>query len=134
MSMKKKNLEKKVEKLEETIREQQLVIEQLRLDLYNQRYVPTYPIPLDKKNPLEPPFIVECDHEYPNPWFSVSPAPCKKCGKLSEQYPITYTDHTGNPPWDFKKHGGNVMNSPNMIDLDSSTTNSKINLDISGIN
>lgn len=132
--MKRKDLEKKVEKLEEIIREQQLVIEQLRLDLNNQRYTPTYPIPLDKRNPLKPPFIVECEHEYPNPWHSINPAPCKKCGKLSEHNPIVWSDNTGNPPWDFKKHGGNVMNSPNMIDLDSSTTNSKINSDISGIN
>jgi hypothetical protein len=28
-------------------------------------------------------------HEYPSPWHAITPAPCKKCGKLSQNYVIT---------------------------------------------
>lgn len=127
--MKKKDLKRKIEKLEQTVREQQLLIEQLRLDLQNQPYIPHYPNPMDDKTYPKPPFIVECEHEYPNPWHGVTPPPCKKCGKLAEHNPIVWSDNTGNPPWDFKKHGGNVMNSTHqMIEL-----NSPNNLDYSGL-
>lgn len=61
-------------------------------------------------------------HEYPFPWHSISPAACKKCGKLSESYPITFSDDgTGNPPWDFNLHGGNVMGNEKPITTHDST-------------
>lgn len=27
--------------------------------------------------------LVDCSHEYPNPWSAVTPPPCLKCGKLA---------------------------------------------------
>src|SRR5271165_4206622 len=35
-----------------------------------------------------------CAHEYPVPWNSVLPAPCKKCGKASPSYTITCLEGT----------------------------------------
>lgn len=26
-----------------------------------------------------------CQHEYPNPWFGVTPPCCKKCGQIAQQ-------------------------------------------------
>jgi len=75
-------------------------------------------------------------HEYPNPWHSITPPHCKKCGKQAQDNAITFSDRitTGEPPWDFNKHGGNVMNSENpIINHDSTTTNSKYISDTSGI-
>jgi hypothetical protein len=119
----KKNLKKRVKELELLLEQKDQLIKQLLNEL-------------DNKQPQVIPYFGNSDnlctdgkpHEYPMPWHSLSPAPCKKCGKLSEQYPITYYD-TGNPPWDFKKHGGNVMNSPNIIDLDNTTKFSNIQYD-----
>lgn len=56
-------------------------------------------------------------HEYPYPWHSTTPAPCKKCGKLSETYKITFGTDSGTPPWNFNEHGGNVMNNENLTNL-----------------
>jgi hypothetical protein len=67
------------------------------------------------------------EHDYPNPWHSISPAFCKKCGKQAEQYPITYSNGTGNLPWNFEEHGGNVMNSDNPVVTHDSSKEIKTN-------
>lgn len=36
-------------------------------------------------------------HDYPNPWFSTQPAPCKKCGKLAPSFTVTCTNDSNNP-------------------------------------
>lgn len=73
------------------------------------------------------------EHDYPNPWHSILPPHCKKCGKQGESYPITYSaPSTGNPPWDFNKHGGNVMDNQNPI-ITHNSTNTKYISDCSGI-
>jgi len=32
-----------------------------------------------------------CDHEYPSPWFSITPPHCLKCGKQAFQPQITFS-------------------------------------------
>ena len=34
---------------------------------------------------------VPCQHEFPFPWYGVTPPPCKKCGQLGMGYTITST-------------------------------------------
>lgn len=43
------------------------------------------------------PWIVKnsCQHEYPNPWFGVTPPSCKKCDLMSEMLTVTCTDGSG---------------------------------------
>lgn len=84
--------------------------------------------------------VDECNHEYPNPWHSVLPPHCKKCGKQAPDYRITFSDHkttTGNPPWDFNKYGGNVIDSNDIIithDFNTTISNSTYMSDKFGIN
>lgn len=87
--MKKKFLNKRIKELELIIEEKNNIIKILENELYIERtrYNNIYPHINDKTNPI-PPFIPECN-------------------KFQDE--ITYT--TGNPPWDFKLFGGNVMSS-----------------------
>jgi len=56
--------------------------------------------------------IDEFGHEYPNPWFSVIPPYCKKCGKQSNTPFITYAKDTTNAAgFDFNQFGGNMIYS-----------------------
>lgn len=122
--MKKKELEKKVKELELLVREQKDEIATLKLELENQKYVPHYPFPNDKNDPLAPPFIVKdgvddgCidgeGHDYPLVWHGIIPPACKKCGKQGNMLNITWMD-TGNLPWDINEHGGNIVDgNPHM--------------------
>ena len=118
-----------MEELLDTVRRMELEIATIRKQLEDAQ--PFYYPPLDVADPNL------CNdggyHEYPNPWHSIIPPHCKKCGKQGEANPITFsTPNTGNPPWNFNDHGGNVMNNINpIIDLDNS--NSKYISDTSGI-
>lgn len=106
----------KVNKMEEEIAELKR-----KQSEYQQHYYP--PLPVVDVN--------KCtnggEHEYPNPWHSILPPHCQKCGKQAPDYSITYTNHdTGSPPWNFNEHGGNVMGVDNRINFFVSEDNSSI--------
>lgn len=42
------------------------------------------------------PFIVTCQHEYPSPWFGITPPSCKKCGQPAFQTVVTCGVSEGN--------------------------------------
>jgi len=71
--------------------------------------------------------LEECYHEYPNPWHSITPPHCIKCGKQAPEHIITYSNGTGNLPWNFEEHGGNVMNSDNPVVTHDSSKEIKTN-------
>ena len=79
--MKKKYLNKRIKELELIIEEKNKLIKILENELYIERTRNNNIYPI-------PPFIPECN-------------------KFQDE--IIYT--TGNPPWDFKLFGGNVMSS-----------------------
>ena len=76
--------------------------------------------------PLPVDYINKCndggEHEYPSPWHSITPPHCTKCGKQAPDYKITYSNGTGNVPWNFEEHGGNVINNENPIVTHDSNT------------
>lgn len=37
---------------------------------------------------VNPPNDVACEHQYPNPWLSVSPPHCIKCGKAAGMWTV----------------------------------------------
>lgn len=117
--MTKKELEKRIAELELLVEQKDFLIQNLQSQL-NQ-----YPITVPFQE-LSDRCSDGGEHDYPNPWHSISPAFCKKCGKQAEQHPITYSNGTGNLPWNFEEHGGNVVMS--------NTTNSKYMGDQSAIN
>lgn len=44
-------------------------------------------------NPIITPFTMPvdtCNHEYPNPWMSITSPSCKKCGKQASNWITTY--------------------------------------------
>jgi hypothetical protein len=66
-----------------------LIKEQIIVELKNKSVAPINlnPVPLFPSQP----FIVTipCNHEYPFPWHSITPPPCKKCGQSAPSYQIT---------------------------------------------
>lgn len=71
------NLKRQITELEEIIKLKDRRIselEKLRIQPQSEPYTITYSPP--QTIPLE------CQHEYPNPWYGIIPPPCKKCGKL----------------------------------------------------
>jgi hypothetical protein len=53
--------------------------------------------------------IDTCLHEYPQPWMSISPPHCKKCGKQATNW-ITITNTTGDlPVGTFTSHSSNNL-------------------------
>ena len=79
--MKKKCLEKRIKELEKLVEQKDQIIELLMLKL---------DVLKDQSITYTPPFISlntdKCydgnDHDYPNPWYSIIPPACKKCGKI----------------------------------------------------
>ena len=110
-----------MEELLDTVKRMELEIATIKKQLAGQE--PFYYPPIQVNNP--DPCSDGGYHEYPNPWHSITPAPCKRCGKLAPDNPITFTNKgTGNPPWNFNDHGGNVMGNENpIITHDSTKTN-----------
>jgi hypothetical protein len=81
-------LEKQVEALEKLLQLKQAIVEELeakvsRLEIERINFPPLRPhINLPSCWPADP-CTDGLHHEYPFPWHSTTPAPCKKCGKQS---------------------------------------------------
>ena len=126
-----KNEDNLMEELLDRINKMELDIATLKQQLAHTQ--PSYypPLPVNDFN--------KCtdggEHEYPNPWHSILPPHCQKCGKQAPDYSITFMNNsTGNPPWNFNEHGGNVMGTPNQIDfIDKTTTSFFVSEDNSSI-
>lgn len=111
----KKELEKRILELEKQVKNYDFMIELIQRQLDNQQPLyPNYPTITIGQD--------VCEHDYPNPWHSVEPPHCKKCGEQAPKFEITFGNTTGDV-MDFNQFGGNMMY----------TTNSKINSDNSGI-
>ena len=114
--MKKKELEKRVKELESLVSEQKYIIELLKQEINNNQYIPKYPQPLDDY--LKPPFIVECEHDYPLVWHGTVPPRCGKCGKEAPMLHFTYDsgttpDYVHNPTIT----SGNILTNKKSNDL-----------------
>jgi len=120
-----------MEKLLDKVNKMELEIAELKKQLADaQPFYNPPPLPFNDFDRC----IDDNGHEYPNPWHSILPPHCKKCGKQAPDYGITFTTNTSDVPWDFNKHGGNVMNNQNpIITHNSTTSNSKYISDTSGI-
>ena len=88
-------LKLQVEALEKLIRVKQETIAELEKQLNLARTNPVTIQYLPNPNTIlipsvwTTPVVDICQHEYPFPWHSISPPPCKKCGKTASQWTVT---------------------------------------------
>ena len=90
--------DKQINKLIELVNKLMKQSEKLLKEIENQKYPP-----------YAPPTIIPNDqtcsdggmHDYPNPWGSTSPPPCKKCGHLAPGYLPTWTTNGTNSSGNF---------------------------------
>lgn len=118
--MKKIELKKRIAELEKLVKDKDFLIEFLQMQLDNQDKYPTF-----TPNIVNSPDVCIDGglHAYPNPWHSVEPPHCKKCGRQADMYEITLGGRDTGSPMNFNDFGGNMMY----------TSNSKLYSDNSGI-
>ena len=80
-------LEKQVQALEKLLQLKQAIVEELEAKVCRLE-IERINSPLPQVNipscwPADPCPVDGLYHEYPFPWHSITPAPCKKCGKQS---------------------------------------------------
>lgn len=112
----KKNNDNLIEELLDKVNKMEGEIAELKRKQseYQQHYYP--PLPVNDFNKCND----DGEHKYPNPWHSISPSHCLKCGKQAPNYRITYGNDSGN------FIGGNIMNS-NLIPTHDSNQEMKTN-------
>ena len=69
-------------------------------------------------------------HDYPNPWYGITPPHCKKCGKKAKTFEITYENGTSAAGWNFHTFGGNIVNDSNFYCNSTYSNGSTSNDDI----
>lgn len=119
--MKKKELMKTIKTQQEQINKLQTLVNELTDKLLLQ---PTpNPQTIRIIGPHDDVCIDGGPHDYPNPWFSVTPAYCKKCGKQARDMRPTYTCISITTDTAFKSELDSVTDNTGIIGTDGITCN-----------
>ncbi len=80
-------LKKQIEALEKLVDVKDRIISDLEKRRANP--MPLFPQVFGSPRVHQPAYLPECSHEYPTPWFGITPPPCNKCGQEAPSYTVT---------------------------------------------